>query len=132
MSNTILYCDRWQETVDFYQQILGLKLNFAKDEWFREFQLTETSTISVAAASYCSVKSSGGQGVTLSFQVADLAAHQKHFTENGIAATEIRAHGWRAPYFFVHDPEGNRIEYWTTHAAFRKSAATTDPASPIA
>jgi predicted Fe-Mo cluster-binding NifX family protein len=28
----------------------------------------------------------------------------------------IRSHAWRAPYFFIYDPEGNRIELWNDDA----------------
>jgi hypothetical protein len=41
-ANTILYCKKWQETVVFYRDNLGLPINFASD-WFVEFHLGEQS-----------------------------------------------------------------------------------------
>ncbi len=60
-----------------------------------------------------SVAAGDGVGITLSFFVQDLQGVHAIFAEQNIATTEIRAKGWRAPYFYVHDPEGTRIEFWT-------------------
>ncbi|MDT8399285.1 MAG: hypothetical protein RQ899_11780 [Pseudomonadales bacterium] len=120
-SNTILYCEKWQETLYFYQSVMGLTERFSKGDWFREFLLGPGSVLSVADAARCTIKSSSGQGLTLSFQVRDLAAHHAHFrdrldraAENGEANPgPIVSNSWRAPYFYVFDPEGNRIEFWS-------------------
>src|SRR4051794_31270024 len=69
--NTILYCQRWQETVDFYQQCLNLPINFASD-WFVEFSLTATARLSVADERRATIKSSTGTGLTLTFQVENI------------------------------------------------------------
>jgi len=45
--------------------------------------------------------------------VQDLRAAHASFTQHCVATTEIKSQGWRAPYFYVHDPEGTRIEFWT-------------------
>jgi len=37
-TNTILYCKKWQETVDFYQHCLKSPIIFSSD-WFVEFKL---------------------------------------------------------------------------------------------
>ncbi|HAE23084.1 MAG TPA: glyoxalase, partial [Spirochaetaceae bacterium] len=38
-ANIILYCEKWPETVDFYQTGLQLPVTVSKD-WFVEFRLT--------------------------------------------------------------------------------------------
>jgi hypothetical protein len=46
-TNTILYCNKWEETVEFYRT--GLKLPvISSNEWFVEFKLNEMSRVSVA------------------------------------------------------------------------------------
>ncbi len=67
-ANTILYCRKWQETVDFYKDCLGLPITH-NEGWFIEFKLTETAHISIADESQASIKSCGGAGVTLTLQV---------------------------------------------------------------
>ena len=49
-ANTILYCEKWPETVAFYQTGLQLPVTVSKD-WFVEFRLTETARLSIADAS---------------------------------------------------------------------------------
>lgn len=67
LSNTILYCRRWAETVDFYRRVLGLPVNVEKD-WFVEFRLPDTSFVSVADASRASIDSAAGAGITLTLR----------------------------------------------------------------
>ena len=45
--NTILYCKRWRETVEFYQYLLELPVTFTAS-WFVEFSLSDTTRLSVA------------------------------------------------------------------------------------
>jgi catechol 2,3-dioxygenase-like lactoylglutathione lyase family enzyme len=111
-SNTILYCRNWQAMVDFYQGTLGFEQTFRKDSWFIELRISAGCHISLADEAHCTIGSSAGKGLTLSFKVADLAATHRHFTACGAKPTAITSHSWRAPYFYVHDPEGNRIELW--------------------
>ncbi len=69
-TNTILYCQQWQTTVDFYRQVLNLPITHESD-WFVEFQLTASAHLSVADERRATIKSSGGAGITLTFQVDD-------------------------------------------------------------
>lgn len=112
-ANTIIYCRHWEQTRHFYRDVLKLDISFQKDEWFIEFSVNGPAHLSIADASCCTIKPGDGVGLTLSFFVQDLRAAQDIFTANGISTTEIKAQGWRAPYFYVHDPEGTRIEFWT-------------------
>lgn len=111
LSNTILYCDRWAETVDFYRRVLALPVN-VENEWFVELRLTQTSFISIADARRCSIDSSGGQGVTVTLQVDDVRAHHDRLSEAGVVIGPVRRHPWGALGFFCRDPEGYRLELW--------------------
>ncbi len=113
-TNTILYCKNWQETVEFYRT--GLKLRvLSSNEWFVEFKLNELSRLSVADESRTSIDSSGGKGITVSLQVADIDQTRTELTEAGVTPTPIKE-VWGAKAIYVHDPEGNRLEFWSGRA----------------
>ena len=110
-ANTILYCKKWQETVDFYKNRLGLSITHDSD-WFIEFKLTQTAHISVADEQRASIKSSGGAGITLALQVEDATQTWEYLRSNGLEIDPVRDHPWGARVFYFFDPEGHRIEVW--------------------
>jgi catechol-2,3-dioxygenase len=113
-ANIILYCKKWEEMVAFYQ--IGLELPITvSTEWFVEFKLTGTSRLSVADESHTSIKSGNGKGITIGLQVVDIAIAQSKFQEAGLNPTAVREI-WGAKAFYVFDPEGNRIEFWSGQA----------------
>lgn len=112
-ANTILYCRHWEQTRHFYRDVLQLDISFQKDDWFIEFSVNGSAHLSIADSARCTIAAGAGVGITLSFFVEDLREVHSLFGQHGISRTEIRAQGWRAPYFYVHDPEGTRIEFWT-------------------
>jgi catechol 2,3-dioxygenase-like lactoylglutathione lyase family enzyme len=113
-TNTILFCKKWEETVEFYRTVLKLPVIFS-NEWFVEFKLNEISRVSVADEARTSIKSSGGKGITISLQVADIEQTRDELIEAGLRATPIKD-VWGAKVTYVHDPEGNRFEYWSGRA----------------
>jgi catechol 2,3-dioxygenase-like lactoylglutathione lyase family enzyme len=113
-TNTILYCRSWEATVEFYRT--GLKLPvLSSNEWFVEFKLNETSRVSVADEARTSIKSSGGRGLTLSLQVDDIEQTRAELIEAGITPTPVKE-VWGAKVIYAHDPEGNRLEFWSGRA----------------
>lgn len=111
LSNTILYCERWAETVDFYRRVLGLPVATDKD-WFVEFRVTETAFVSVANAERASIDSSAGQGLTLALQVDDVHSWHVRLEQAGAGPGPVKQHPWGALSFFCRDPEGYRLELW--------------------
>ncbi len=111
-ANTILYCRKWQETVDFYKDCLGLPITHNAG-WFIEFKLTETAHISIADESRASIKSCGGAGVTLALQVESAEETWQCLTSSGLAIEPVREHPWGSYVFYFSDPEGHRIEVWS-------------------
>lgn len=109
-ANTILYCRHWMETVEFYRDTLNLPVQF-ENEWFVEFQLTSTSYLSIANAANATIDAVNGQGVTLTWQVAELQDTANKLRASGVQTTEISSK-WNALSCFFHDPEGHRIELW--------------------
>ena len=101
-TNTILYCRNWQETVEFYRT--GLKLLvLSSNEWFVEFKLNEMSRLSVANEARTSIDSSGGKGITVSLQVADIEQTRNELLEAGVTPTPIKD-VWGAKAIYLHDP----------------------------
>ena len=109
-SNIILYCKQWSKTVDFYENVLGFKVNFRSD-WFVEFVIHEGSYLSIANEVRSTIKSSAGGGITLTWQVDDLAAIHSQLMKKGVQLTEIQ-HKWGAQVCYFRDTEGHRIELW--------------------
>lgn len=112
-ANTILYCSQWQETVAFYRDHLGLPTTFAST-WFIEFALTDTARLSIADERCATIKSSHGAGITLTFQVDDADALWAEFDQAKLKPTKCRTHAWGARTFYLRDPEGNRLEIWSS------------------
>lgn len=110
-SNTILYCSRWAETVDFYRRMLHLPVSVEKD-WFVEFRLTDRSFVSVADAQRTSIAPAAGRGITLTLEVDDVHAMRRRLVGAGADAGEVKRHSWGALRFFCRDPEGHRLEFW--------------------
>lgn len=109
-SNTILYCRYWIETVHFYKNQLCFPVAFEND-WFVEFQLTNTSFLSIADSARATITDVNGQGVTLTWEVADIEKTKAHLEMQDIATTQIRRR-WGAWSFYCSDPEGHRLEFW--------------------
>ncbi len=111
-TSTILYCDKWTETVAFYEKKLGLPVSF-RSSWFVEFALSNTARLSVADALRTTVKSAAGQGITLSLQMQNIESVWRFLHDAGINPTTIKEHSMQARVFYFHDPEGYRIEVWS-------------------
>lgn len=110
-TNTILYCRKWRKTVSFYGDILGLPVHHATD-WLIEFQVTDHSFVSIADAARATIESAAGAGLTLAWQVTDVAALHGILRRRGVDIGPIQIR-WGARVAYFHDPEGHRIEVWS-------------------
>jgi predicted enzyme related to lactoylglutathione lyase len=110
--NTILYCKKWNETVDFYKTKLKLQVT-ASFEWFVEFKLNEASRLSIADEGRTSISSSGGKGHTITMRVDDIGETRSVLEEAGISPAPVKDHPWGARVIYIYDPEGNRLEFWS-------------------
>ena len=75
--------------------------------------IMETPRLSVADASRASVESSDGKGITISLEVDDIQITHAYLKTAGLYPTDIRDHAWGAKVIYIHDPEGNRIKFWS-------------------
>ena len=110
-TNTILYCSQRAATVAFYRDQLGLPIRYAND-WFVEFQLSDGTFLSIANAARATISAVAGQGITLAWQLPDLATARQQLLAAGVQVTEIKEK-WGARVCYFHDPEGHRLELWT-------------------
>ena len=110
-SNTILYCRRWEETAAFYEHAVRLPVLMRKD-WFVEFRLANDAALSVADERRATIPSAGGHGITISLRVEDAEATRAALLEAGLEPDPLRT-SWGSPAFFLRDPEGNRLEFWS-------------------
>lgn len=115
--NTILYCQHWDDSRRFYKELLQLPISFQKDDWFIEFRVNPGAHLSIADAQKCTIPPAGGDGLTLSLRCDDLEKIREELIALELEPTEIRGKGWRLPYFYLYDPEGNRLEFWTPRLA---------------
>ena len=113
-TNTILYCENWGDTVSFYKSALQLPV-IASNEWFVEFRLNSSARLSIADESRATIKSNYGKGLTLGLQVENIEAVRTQLIESGFSPSEIKD-VWGARAIYLHDPEGNRIEFWAGQA----------------
>jgi catechol 2,3-dioxygenase-like lactoylglutathione lyase family enzyme len=112
--NTILYCNLWEQTVAFYRDRLGLHV-LSSTDWFVEFKLNESARLSVADERRSSVKSGEGRGMTISLQVEDVESIHSELVSAGFKPTAIKE-VWGSKTTYLHDPEGNRLEFWSGRA----------------
>jgi uncharacterized glyoxalase superfamily protein PhnB len=92
-ANTILYCEKWLETVDIYRNVLTERCHEART----------------------SIDSNQRKGITISLQVADIDRTRIELIEVGITPTPIKE-VWGSKAMYIHDPEGNRLEFWMGRA----------------
>lgn len=111
-ANTILYTDRWLETVAFYRDALALPITFAND-WFVEFDLGQGAFVSVADSRRSSIAAGVGDGLTLSLEVADVDEVRSGLARAGVTVGDVGTR-WGAAVLDVFDPAGNRIEFWSS------------------
>jgi catechol-2,3-dioxygenase len=113
-SNTILYCNKWKETVSFYHSLLRLPVTTSLD-WFVEFKISDTSCLSIADESKTTIKTSKGSGITIAFEVDDINITHLNLIQLGFKDLVIKNHPWEAQVIYIYDPEGNRVEFWTSN-----------------
>jgi catechol 2,3-dioxygenase-like lactoylglutathione lyase family enzyme len=113
-ANTILYTDRWADTVAFYRDTLCWPVG-ADNGWFVEFAVGPGAFVSVADARRSTIAAGHGAGITLSLQVEDVQAVRTELLRAGVEVEETKMR-WGASVLDVHDPSGNRLEFWAPSA----------------
>lgn len=84
-----------------------------ENDWLVEFRLSTTAFLSVADQSRTTISSAEGEGITISLQIDGLKSTHRYLTDIGLSPTAIRTQIMGGDVFYVFDPEGNRIEFWS-------------------
>ena len=111
ISNIVLYCDRFADTLAFYRKALELEETHTT-HWFVEFRIAGPSRLSLADRKHTKRKAAAGDGITLTFKVQDVEAARRELLEKGFSPDPIRRHPWGAKLFYLKDPEGHPLEFW--------------------
>jgi catechol 2,3-dioxygenase-like lactoylglutathione lyase family enzyme len=111
-ANTIVYCCKWPETVAFYKTKLRLKVT-ASFDWFVEFELNAAARLSIADVARTTMDTCAGKGITIALEVENITTSHVFLEKAGLDPPAIRDHAWGARVFYVYDPEGNRLEFWS-------------------
>jgi catechol 2,3-dioxygenase-like lactoylglutathione lyase family enzyme len=109
--NTVLYCRRFAQTVDFYERVLALPRGYA-NEWFVEFRVAPGACLSVAHEDRTSVETAHGAGITLTLRADDIRACHAALSARGAAPPPVGPRPFGAEGFVIRDPEGTRVEFW--------------------
>ena len=110
--NTLLYVRRFADCVAFYRDGLGLPRAFA-NAWFVEFSINAGACLSVLAKGSTRMRDTPFAAETLTFEVADADAAHSALLARDLAPGAVRRHGFGARVFYLRDPEGNRLEFWS-------------------
>ncbi len=110
--NTILYCRKWGETVAFYRDTLGFPVTMATD-WLVEFETGPGACLSIADAKRASVNAVEGAGITVTFKVDDVRRVWQTLRRKHVKTDPIRDCRLGGQAFFLRDPEGHRLEFWS-------------------
>ncbi len=110
--NVILYCDKWGETVSFYRDTIGFPIKMATD-WLMEFEVGPNACLSVAGAKRTPICSAGGAGIAVTFNVVNLRSVWQELADKNVRVDPIRNNRLGGHAFFLRDPEGNRLEFWS-------------------
>jgi catechol 2,3-dioxygenase-like lactoylglutathione lyase family enzyme len=109
-ANTVLYCTRWAETVEFYRSVLAFDVEFEND-WFVEFRVARDAYLSIADAARTTIEPAGGRGLTITLRTPDVSAVNALLAARGVEVSDV-ARRWNADVFYCRDPEGHRLEFW--------------------
>lgn len=110
--NTLVYAERFAASVAFYRDGLGLPVRFS-NAWFVEFEVNAAACVSVVEKASTRMRGSPPAVQTLTFEVADLEAVRRGLAGRDLEPGSIHRHGFGARVFYLRDPEGNRLEFWT-------------------
>ena len=112
-TNLILYCDKWHETVAFYEQTFEFS-KIELSDWLVEFIISDNARISVADQNRTSIKSVKDKGIMLSWQVENIEDTWQDLKQKDINLEPIKEHPWGARLFRFYDPDGHPIEIWSS------------------
>jgi catechol 2,3-dioxygenase-like lactoylglutathione lyase family enzyme len=110
--HTVLLCEKWEECVAFYRDVLGFPV-VAERRRFVEFQVTPGARIGILRPLRPPSPPPDRDRVILSLCVSDIEEAHEALKVRCPDLPAIREHPWGQRVFEFRDPEGWRIEFWS-------------------
>jgi len=124
--HTVLFCEKWEECVSFYRDVLGFRIVEKRDR-FVEFEVTGGARIGILRPLNPPARQRGHDSVILSFRVADIEETHAELKSRCAELPAVREHPWGARVFELRDPEGWRLEFWSSEGSSRDAAGASGP-----
>jgi catechol 2,3-dioxygenase-like lactoylglutathione lyase family enzyme len=110
--HTVLICEKWEDCVSFYKDVLGFPVLYERER-FVEFQVTGDARIGILKPLHPNVPKPTHDRLILSICVEDIEAAHGQLNTRFPGLPAVRKHPWGPRVFEFRDPEGRRIELWS-------------------
>ncbi|MFC2948046.1 VOC family protein [Virgibacillus sediminis] len=98
-----------KEAIDFYQEVMGLKLQFNDRDQWAQFKVGDV-TFALGGTEEVPEKLEAGGVVT--FEVENIAAMKKRVEQDGIQVSDVREMGSHGYTCYFHDPSNNMVQLY--------------------
>jgi len=116
--HTVLICEKWEECVSFYRDVLGFCIVDKRDR-FVEFEVTTGARIGILRPLHPDARERSHDQVILSLRVSNIEETHAKLKMRCSRLPAIREHPWGARVFELRDPEGWRLEFWSSEESPR-------------
>jgi catechol 2,3-dioxygenase-like lactoylglutathione lyase family enzyme len=113
--HTVLLCEKWEECVAFYRDVLEFPV-VAERRRFVEFRVAPGARIGILRPLRPPSPRPDRDRVILSLCVSDIERAHSSLKARRPDLPAIREHPWGQRVFEFRDPEGWRIEFWSPAA----------------
>jgi len=110
--HTVLLCEKWEDCVSFYKEVLGFPVLYERER-FVEFQVTADARIGILKPLHPYAPRPSHEHVILSISVEDIEEAHSELKARFPGLPPISKHPWGPRVFEFRDPEGWRIEFWS-------------------
>ena len=111
--HTVLFCREWEACTVFYRDVIGFPV-LERRKGFLELQVTPESRIGLLWERRPQAAHEPAGRFLLSFRVPDVHETHKKLTSRGLDPAPVRQHPWGAEVLEARDPEGRRLEFWSS------------------
>ncbi|MGI5873918.1 MAG: VOC family protein [Bacillota bacterium] len=111
IAHVTIHTARFEESVAFYRDIVGLTEEQRLPGGRRIVFLTTAPEETAIELIEEEAPSPVGDGISVGFNVEDVAAKRRFCLKKGVDATEIFSPGPNVAFFFVKDPNGVTIQF---------------------
>ena len=110
--HTVLLCEKWEDCVSFYRDVLEFPVVYERER-FVEFRVTPHACIGILKPLHPDAPRPSHDRVILSICVEDIEEAHAELKARISDLPPPRKHPWGPRVFESRDPEGWRIEFWS-------------------